>query len=256
MLLPIILATLLIGLISLAGVIIIFNRKVKPEFLKSLISLAAGSLLAVSFLDLLPEALEQSNFKPQLIFGITLVSILFFFLFERVLHWHHCRCELQGLPCGQNRDKKNLIYLNLSGDGIHNLVDGFLVASAFMLDFRTGIVVTLAVVIHEIPQEISDFGILLYAGLNKIRALAYNFFVALTAIFGAIVFYYFGSNFEPAVPLMVAFAAGNFIYLATADLMPELHQEKDPKKIIQHSFWLIIGVIIIYLVGWIAPHSG
>jgi len=256
MLLPIILATLLIGLISLVGVIVIFNRKVKPDFLRSFVSLAAGSLLAVSFSDLLPEALEQSNFKPQLIFGATLISILFFFLFERVLHWHHCRCELQGLPCAKNQDKKNLIYLNLSGDGIHNLVDGFLVASAFMLDFRTGIVVTLAVIIHEIPQEISDFGILLYAGLNKIRALAYNFFVALTAILGAIAFYFFGSNFKSAIPLMAAFAAGNFIYLATADLMPELHHEKNPKKIIQHSIWLIIGVIIIYLVGWIAPHFG
>jgi len=252
MLLPIILATLLIGAISLIGVIIIFNREVKPEFLRSLISLAAGSLLAVSFLDLLPEALGESIFKPDLIFGTTLLSILFFFLFERVLHWHHCRCEYHGLLCG--KDKKNLIYLNLSGDAIHNLIDGFLVASAFMLNFRTGLVVTLAVIIHEIPQEISDFGVLLYAGLNKIRALAYNFFVALTAILGAVIFYFFGSNFEVAIPLMAAFAAGNFIYLATADLIPELHHEKDPSKITQHSIWLIIGVVIIYLVSIIAPH--
>jgi len=252
MLLLIILATLLIGAISLTGVIIIFNREVKPEFLRSLISLAAGSLLAVSFLDLLPEAIEGDILEPHLIFGVTLLSIIFFFLFERIIHWHHCRCEYHDLD--YNKDKKNLIYLNLSGDAIHNLIDGFLVASAFMLNFKTGLLVTFAVIIHEIPQEISDFGVLLYAGLNKTRALVYNFFVALTAILGAVVFYFFGSTFETIIPLMAAFAAGNFIYLATADLIPELHHEKDPNKITWHSTWLIIGVIIIYLVSIVAPH--
>jgi len=253
MLIPIIVATLIIGFISLIGVIVIFNREVKPEFLRSLISLAAGSLLAVSWLDLLPESIEEARFEPHYIFGVVLISILFFFLFERVLHWHHCRCEFHNAPCAEN--KKNLVFLNLSGDAIHNMVDGFLVAAAFMLNFQTGITTTLAVIIHEIPQEISDFGILLYAGLNRLKALLYNFMTALTAVAGAVVFYFFGNIFESAIPLMAAFAAGNFIYLATADLIPELHHEKNPRTIATHSIWLIIGVAIIFAISLILPHA-
>ena len=251
MILPIIIATTIVGAISLIGVIFIFNRQIKPGFLRSFISLAAGSMLAVSFLDLLPEAIEASHFTPRLIFSITLFSILFFFLFEKIIHWHHCRCEIHGQPCGEN--KKNLIYFNLIGDAIHNLIDGFLVAAAFILDWQTGLAATLAVIIHEIPQEISDFGVLLYGGLTKTKALAYNFLVALTAILGAISFYFFSNLFIIITPIMAALAAGNFIYLATADLIPELHHEKEPKEIINHSFWLILGVLIIFILGQILP---
>lgn len=256
MLIPIIFATTIIGLISLLGVTFIFNKKIKPSFLTSLISLAAGSLLAVSLLDLLPEAIEEGKFTADVIFGITLASMIFFFLFERVLHWHHCRCEYDNHQQDKHhvKNKKHLIYFNLMGDGIHNLIDGFLVASAFMLNFQTGLVVTLAVILHEIPQEISDFGILLYAGLTKAKALLYNFLVAIIAIAGAIVFYLFGNTFQALIPLMAAFAAGNFIYLATADLIPELHHETNPQKVIAHSLWLVLGVVIIFLAGQLLPH--
>ncbi len=245
MLFSIILATIIIGLISLIGVVLIFGREKNLNLLKSLISLAAGTLLAATFFDLLPEAIKESGNKIDLVLGITLISILFFFLLEKVVHWHHCHCE----ECGRqpSPNKKSLIYINLTGDAIHNLIDGFLVASSFMLDWQTGLLVTLAVILHEIPQEISDFGVLLYAGLTKIKALIYNFFVALTAVAGAVAFYFFGSQFEFVIPLMVAFAAGNFIYLATADLIPELHHETDSKKIFSNSVWLIFGVVIIFL---------
>jgi len=253
MLLQIIIATTLIGLISLVGVVIIFNHNVKEKFLKSLISLAAGSLLAVALLDLLPESLEQAAFEPHTILGVTLLSILFFFLLEKVIHWHHCRCD----DCSRQHatDKRHLIYLNLTGDAIHNLIDGVVVAAAFMLDFHTGLIVTAAVVLHEIPQEISDFGILLYAGLTKSKALLYNFFTALTAIVGALIFYFFGQQSEIAIPLMAAFTAGNFIYLSTADLIPELHHETNSKNIAAYSAWLLIGVAIIFLFNQLLPHG-
>ncbi len=253
MLLEIVIATAIIGIISLSGILIIFSGRQKENRLKPIISLAAGSLLAVVFLDLLPETIEESIFDPHLIFGTVLASILFFFLFERVLHWHHCQCETHEQPCGEV--KKNLVYFNILGDSIHNLVDGFLVASAFMLDFHSGIFVTLAVIMHEIPQEISDFGVLLYAGLSKAKALFYNFMTALVAVFGAVIFYFFGSQFEYIIPLMAALAAGNFIYLATADLIPELHHEKNPKKVVIHSIWLIVGIFLIYLAQIILPHT-
>lgn len=243
----IILATFVIGLISLLGLVFIYRKKVKPPFLKSIISLAAGSLLAVTLLDLLPEAVEKSQLGVRVIFSVTLLGILFFFLFEGLMHWHHCRCEENDRM--HHQDKKYLAYFNLTGDAIHNTLDGFLVASAFMLDFKTGLIVTLAVIIHEIPQEISDFGILLYAGVEKVRALFFNFLVALSAIGGAVLFYFFGKAFEIFIPLMAAFAAGNFIYLATADLIPELHHERDPQKVLHHAAWLIIGVVAIYFFG-------
>lgn len=252
----IIIATVVISLIALISILFIFRKDKTPSSFRPLISLAAGSLLAVSFLDLLPEAIEASEgiFEPHLISGLVLISILIFFIFERTLHWHHCSDPLH--PEHSHRHhQKSLIYLNLTGDAIHNFIDGFLVAGAFLLDFQVGLSVTAAVILHEIPQEISDFGVLLYAGLSRGRAIVYNLAVALTAVIGAITFYFLGESFEIIIPLMAAVAAGNFIYLATADLIPELHHETKRSKIVSHSVWLLIGVLMIYTVGTLIPHS-
>ncbi|MDD5749756.1 MAG: ZIP family metal transporter [Patescibacteria group bacterium] len=253
MLIIIVFATLIVSLISLLGIFILFKQKNKAKFLRALISLAAGALLAVSFFDLLPEAIEAEAFDPHVIFAVVLGSILFFFILEILFHWHHCRCQEHGKPSSEN--KNNLIAINLTGDAIHNFVDGILIASAFLTDFNLGILVTLAVILHEIPQEISDFGVLLYAGLSKTKALLANFLVAIVAILGAITFYFFGQFIEGAVPIMLAFAAGNFIYLAAADLIPELHHEKSSKKVFLNSLWLFAGVILIYLAGQVVPHG-
>ncbi len=252
MLTQIILATLAVSLISLVGVLVIFKNQHKKSFLKILVSLAAGALLTVSFLDLLPEAIEAEHYDPHVIFSITLGSILFFFLLERVFHWHHCHCEEHGEPREQ---KKHLIAVNLIGDAIHNFVDGALIASAFLVDWSAGVLVTIAVILHEIPQEITDFGVLLYAGLTRAKAILYNILIALTAIIGALAFYYFGSQLEQIITIVIAIAAGNFIYLATADLIPELHHDKERKSIFYHSLWLLVGVAVIYLVSQIIPHG-
>ena len=143
----------------------------------------------------------------------------------------------------------------MTGDAIHNFVDGALIAAAFMLDFHAGVMVTLAVILHEIPQEIADFGVLLYAGLSKTKAILYNLLTALTAVIGALVIYFFGTNITEILPLVIAFAAGNFIYLATADLIPELHHGEIKKNIFIHSIWLLVGVLLMYLVSNILPHG-
>lgn len=252
MLLNIILATILVSVISLIGIVVFFKKDNRQSFLKALISLAAGALLTVAFLDLLPEAVESIE-EPHTVFWTVLISIIFFFLVERVFHWHHCRCEEHDKKCRD--EKKNLAFINIVGDAIHNFLDGVLIASAFMLDFHAGLIVTFAVILHEIPQEISDFGVLLYAGFSKAKAIFYNLMTATLAIIGALAFYYFGASIENAVPLMAAFAAGNFIYLSTADLIPELHHEENPKKIISHSLWLLVGVFIMYLAGQALPHG-
>lgn len=253
MLLQIVIATLLVSLVSLTGIVVIFKKNNKQNFLKALISLAAGALLAVAFLNMLPEAIEAEKFEPHTIFLVVLVSIVFFFLLERVFHWHHCRCEEHGKPHGRN--KKSLAVINLVGDGIHNFVDGALIASAFLVDFHAGVLITLAVILHEIPQEVSDFGVLLYAGLSQTKAILYNLLTALIAVFGAILFYYFGKNVDNIIPLVLAVAAGNFIYLATADLIPEIHHEENRHRIVAHSFYLVLGVVLMYLVSHILPHS-
>ena len=253
MLIKIILASLFVSLISLSGILLLFKKENKASFLKGLISLAAGALLGVSFFELLPEAVETSSFEPHLVFTVVLISILFFFLLERVFHWHHCRCEEHGEPSSD--DKSDIIAINLIGDSIHNFVDGALIASAFLLDTHSGILVTAAVILHEIPQEISDFGVLLYAGLSKKKAIIYNLASAMIAVVGALVFYFCGNFIEGFIPLAIAFAAGNFIYLSTADLIPELHHENKQKNIFYHSLWLLIGVAVVYLAGQIIPHG-
>src|SRR3989344_470677 len=246
MLVRIVLSTLLVSIISLLGIFIVYGVKRRKGFLRALISLAAGALLSVSFLDLLPEALEQGYFESRTILFMTLVSILAFFLLERTFHWHHCRCEEAGEV--HRDDRKNIIYVNLIGDAIHNFLDGVLIASAFLLDTNVGWAVVLAVILHEIPQEINDFGVLLYAGLSRARAIAYNLLIALIAVGGAIGFYYYGSLVAKAIPLATAFAAGNFIYLATADLIPELHRESNSRMVIYHTLWLVAGAALMFII--------
>ena len=247
MLIIILLATLVVSLISLIGVAIFFAKPEKKQILlKNIISLAAGALLATAFFHLLPEALEESKFSIKTLLIISLSSILFFFIMEKYLHWHRCRCE----ECGEyesikNNNHKHFIYTNLIGDSIHNFIDGAAVAASFLVSPITGIITTLTIIFHEIPQEISDFGILLYGGLAKNKALLFNFLTALVAVVGALFFYYFARQLEQIIPLMIAFAAGNFIYLATADLIPEIHHEKNPSQILANTLWLIFGVILI-----------
>lgn len=249
LLFEIIVATVFVSLVSFAGILTVYRRvTINTNSIKLIISLAAGSLLAFSFLDLLPEALESYD-DPEWILIISLLSFLLFFILEKYWHWHHCRCENCG-P-GAKETKKNVIYTNLIGDGIHNLTDGFLIATSFMLDFSTGVIATAIVMLHEIPQEISDFGILLYFGLSKKKAIIYNFLFALTSVVGGVIFYFLGKNFTNLIPFMAAFAAGNFIYLASADLIPELDHEKNPRRVLMHTAFLLIGVLAVYLLGFL-----
>ncbi len=249
----IILSTLAVSIISFIGVFVFFQKKENyTGFLKVIISLAAGALLAVTFTDLLPEAIESGN-DINNIFLTVLVSFLAFFILERFIHWHHCHCDYHGHAAPEN--KKNIIWTNLIGDGLHNIMDGFLIATAFILNPVFGVVTTVAVALHEIPQEIADFGVLLYSGLSRKKALLFNFLFALTAVVAGIVFYYFGKNFEHLIPYFAAFAAGNFIYLAAADLIPELHHDQTKKNILKHTLWLLVGVGIILAINFIAPQA-
>lgn len=239
-----IIATLLVSLISLSGILLLSRFKSSQIWVKRFIGLAVGTLLAVVFFDLLPEAME-AFVKPQTASWIILASILGFFIIEKAIHYHHCTCADEE----RGQHKPHLVVNNLIGDGLHNFVDGAVIAGAFLVDVRLGVSATLAVALHEIPQEVSDFSILIYAGLSRGRAILYNLLFGLTSILGAVLVFAFVDVLDNLIPILIALAAGNFIYLAMADLIPELHHENDPRRIWPQLLWVLFGIGLVLAVG-------
>jgi len=237
-LLTIILATFLITLCVWIAVFFIFFEK---DFLNRivifLVSLSAGSLMGGAFLHLLPEASEMLDVNS--LYGTFLISFVLFFLIEKIFHWRHCHSG--------NCTVHTFGYMNLFGDSIHNFIDGLIIASTFIVDFKLGLATTLAVAIHEIPQEIGDFGVLIYAGFKNKTALILNYVVALTVVFGGIVGYFSFSHLEGILPYLLPFAAGGFVYIAASDLMPEIKKETNIKKSITAFAIFVLGIFLMYL---------
>src|SRR3989344_4442416 len=211
----ILLASLVESLVSFAGgtLTILGAERIKKAS-HFIISFAVGALLGVAFLELIPEAAAFSSLEAVLPF--TLGGIVLFFILEKFLFWYHCH----GGECPVHIYN----YLILWGDFLHNFIDGVIIALAFMVDLKLGVLTTMAVVLHEIPQEIGDFGILMHGGFSQKKALVLNFVVSLSTILGAVLAYSLGSVLESALPYALSLIAGNFIYLAATDLMPELHE--------------------------------
>lgn len=228
--------TLLGSIASLFGSLLLLVKKdITETFSNHLVSFAAGVLIAVAFLDLLPEAVELS--RAELIFIPTLIGFIIFFVSERfirVFHHHHGHGE------------KPSTYLVIIGDGLHNFIDGVAITVGFLTNPATGIFTSLAVAAHEIPQEIADMGILLTNGLPKKKALLYNFLSALTAILGALLAYFFAEAIRPNLYIFLAVTAGFFIYISASDLIPSLH-EKLTENRITNTFIFIIGVVAVFI---------
>ncbi len=245
----ILLAVLAVSLISLIGVITLSVRQKKLEnMMLVFVAFAAGTLLGVAFFDLLPESLEgatNANFSA-VIFGI-----LSFFVVERFIHWHHCH---QGHQHKVKMKYHAFTYMNLFGDAIHNFLDGVVIAAAFVNNVGTGIITTIAIALHEIPQEIGDFAVLVHGGFGRMKALLFNFGSALVAFLGALVAYFFLTAVEMVLPSILAFAAGGFVYIAIADLFPELKKEEDVQKGFLQMVALIVGVIMVWWLGSVFPH--
>lgn len=240
MLFQIILAIVIISLISLVGVFTLsLNKLFLHKILLILVSFAAGTLLGDVFIHLLPEVTETYGFGTEVSFSI-LAGILVFYIVESFISWNHCHKP--------NNEKHThpLAIMNLVGDGVHNFLDGMIIASSFLLGAPLGIATTIAVAFHEIPQEIGDFGVLIYGGYSKTKALMLNFAVSLTAILGGVVTYYIGTDFLEITKYLVPFAAGGFIYIASADIIPELHKEKNTKKIILQLIFFVLGIAVMY----------
>ena len=244
-LLQILIAVFIVSFISLVGIFLFLKEQVIKKYLFYLVSFAAGSLLGAAFLDLLPEVFK-SGFKESMPVFI-IIGILSFFILEKFLHWHH-----------HHTGKKEVHvfnYLNTIGDGLHNFLDGAIIAVSFLNSAQLGIVVTIAVVAHEIPQEIGDFAILIYGGWSKLKASIINFLTALTAVLGALFAYFYAGFIENSGLYLTSFTIGGFIYIAGTDLIPEIQKEKSLKKSFFQFLFLVFGVLLIWIVSKIFKSS-
>jgi zinc and cadmium transporter len=234
----ILLATFIVSLISFVGVVCLaLKENILNKILLILIGLSAGALMGGAFLHLLPEAVEKSTGLDVYLF--VLIGFILFFLIEKVLHWRHCHkgeCDVHTFQ-----------YMNLVGDSIHNFIDGMIMAASFVVSVPLGITTTIAISTHEIPQEIGDFGVLLYGGFSKRRAITLNFVVALTAVLGGIVGYFVSNLIENIVLFILPFAAGGFIYIAATDLVPEIRKELDMRKYMATLLVFICGILIMWI---------
>ena len=235
-LIQIILATFLISLISFIGILALtLKRKFLDNILLILVAFAAGALIGGAFLHLIPEASENlpiENISFYVIGGFAL-----FFFIEKILHWRHChkgKCKIHTFS-----------YLILFGDAIHNFLDGLIIAASFIISPAVGLASSIAIALHEIPQEIGDFGILVYGGIKPRKALFLNFLTALTAILGGIIGFFLSEAIEPLSTLILPMAAGGFVYIAASDLIPELTKEAKLKKSLITFVMFLMGIALM-----------
>lgn len=235
----IIIASLLISTGSLIGIVTLSVQEQKlSQILLFLISLSTGALMGGAFIHLLPEASDKLDGSGM--FGMVLFSFVIFFLIEKLFHWRHChkgKCDIHSFG-----------YMNLFGDAVHNFIDGLILAATFLTDIKLGVATAFAIALHEIPQEIGDFGVLLYAGFAKKKAIIANFLVALTIVAGGIFGYFLSYQAEGLMPYLLPFAAGGFIYIASSDLMPEIRKEQNLKKSLLSFGVFVIGILLMLTV--------
>lgn len=237
----------LVGLISLVGVFIIpFRQDRLTRMLAFLVPLAVGALLGDAFFHLVPESFQNTNESARASLLIILGIISFFFL-EKFLRHHHHSTEVLLDEAGQNETPKHLGHLVLISDAFHNFIDGVVIGVSYLASIEVGVATTIAIILHEIPQEIGDFGVLMYAGYRRTTALMYNFLSALTAVAGVLLVIFLGSLPEPLIQGVVPFAAGIFIYIAGSDLVPELHRKREDKNLLSEIAGIGLGLLAMYL---------
>ena len=255
-------SVILVSLISLVGLFILSVRETvlrKGVFL--LVSLAAGALIGDAFLHLIPEAFEESQ-NPTLVSLFILIGLMLFFILEKFLHWHHTHGKFSQDVSGyankpaqesethshiyHEKDKHLNAWIILISDGVHNLLDGIIIAISFMASVEIGFATTLAVILHEIPQEIGDFGVLLHSGYSRKRALLLNFLSALLAVFGAVLALVLGESTEFLTQWILPITAGGFIYVAASDLIPEMHKIRKPLFSFLQIILLVVGVVAMW----------
>lgn len=248
----ILLFSLLGGVLSVAAaaVFLLLPEALRIRLLPHAVSFAIGALLGAALLGLLPHALESlggNNFHS--ITGTLLLGLFGFFLLEKLVLWRHCHHEQCEVHVPENDDHHHPAAgtLILIGDSLHNFIDGVLIAAAFLTDVHLGIVTSLAVAAHEIPQEVGDFAVLLHSGFSTGKAFLFNLLSSLATVVGAVLAYYSFKDLEPVLPYVLAIAASSFIYVAVADLIPGLHKRVEFSATVKQMLLIGSGVILIYL---------
>ena len=234
----IIISTLSLSFISIIGIVtLFFNEKILRKSILCLVALSAGALLGGAFFHLLPESIEVFGLENN-VFLYVVIGFSCFFLLEQFIHWHHCH----KLP---SEHKEPFTYLVIIADIIHNFIDGVIIGSSFVFDIKLGIITWIVVMLHEIPQELGDFGILIHGGWKKTKALMFNFISSLSVVFGGVISYFFIK--EKDISFLLPFAAGSFIYISSSDLIPEIKKHPKLKDGILHFIFFLIGMSFIVL---------
>lgn len=240
----ILLTTVIIAVCSLVGVFTLSMKEaVLNKILMRLVALSSGALLGGAFLHLMPEGVELLSAK--IFFSLVLSAIIFYLLVEKILHWRHCH---KGGSCDTHH---SMGYMNLIGDSVHNFIDGLVIAGAFVVDIRLGLVTAVAMALHEIPQEIGDFGVLIYSGFTKKRALFLNFITALMIVVGGIFGWFLSLHSAGVEKYLLPIAAGGFIYIAASDLLPELRKNLSLRSFFKDFLFMLCGVGVILLVSFL-----
>lgn len=245
-----IISVLIISLLSvIAAVPLLIKRKISNHTLLFLLSVSVGVLLATVFMDFLPEIMEHGY--DMMIAIYILLGFLIMFVLEKFIHWHHNK-DCENGDCGHSH-AYHLAPINLFGDGIHNFIDGLVIAGAYAINVTLGVTATISIIFHEIPQELSDFGVLLYSGFSKKKAILYNFLSALTAFIGLALGLVLIGRIHGFTEFVLPFAAGNFLYIAASNLLPQLHRHCRFRETLLHIFAIVLGVVIIAVVIMVSP---
>lgn len=249
-----IVATLGISLLSLIGIVTLsIKQDTLHKILMILVAYSAGTILGAALFDLLPEAVELVD--EALVFPLIASGFVFFLMLERMIYWYHGHGHVHEFENSIDAPTEGFAYLNLIGDFIHNFIDGMIIAAGFANSFSVGLASAIAVAFHELPQEMGDFGILVYAGIERRKAVIYNFAAALSVVVGGVFGSFFITVVEELSGWMIAFSAGAFIFLSASELIPEMHEENDRGKAVIQLFVLLLGMASIYALGLVFHHE-
>ena len=248
----ILLVTALAGTVSVL-VAASFSLSLLSKMVHSMVSVSVGILLATALLHSLPEAFTMPGVNPQLLFATLLAGLLGFFLLEKIAllrHSHHHEGDGHDHHHGHDAEVAGRSgWMILVGDGLHNFVDGVLIAAAFMADYQVGIFTAIAIIAHEIPQEIGDFIVLLNAGFTRTRALMYNLICGLSAVVGGVLAYFFLERAHAAMPYLLVIAASSFIYIEVSDLIPQMHRRPHWVESLRQTILIACGVGFVILLS-------
>lgn len=248
-------ASVLGGMLSILFAAIVALRA-RAAWIPMLVSYAIGALLGAVFLEILPEALELSGDAGRMS-ATVLFGILLFFVLEKLVLWRHChveQCEVHDPPQPAAHDHGRSGMMIMLGDTFHNFVDGILIAAAFLADVQLGIVTSLAIIAHEIPQEVGDFLILLHSGFTRRQALAFNLLSSAATVLGGTLAYFALQGMQQLLPALLGLAAASMIYVAVADLIPGLHKRPELNATVQQVSLIALGIGSIWLVGSFIGH--